>query len=127
MNVTKCCPNWTGSNCDQGKFNLHFVSLVIAFVFQPRHRMIHQVPMMMMNHFHLLLVYFGVYFIIEHLMVHHSNLLVHVIINSVEHNLGKLMFNQVVVRIGIHVRNNYRCYLEQSMLQHKEIMLLSMV
>jgi hypothetical protein len=69
----------------------------------------------MMNHYHLQHVYFGVYFIIEHLMVHNLNLLVHVIINLVVHNLGKLMFNQLVVQIGKNVQNNYQCYLDQLM------------
>lgn len=32
MTVTKCCPNWTGSNCDQGKFPL-FVFLKSNFDF----------------------------------------------------------------------------------------------
>ena len=32
MTVTKCCPNWTGSNCDQGKSPL-FVFLKSNFDF----------------------------------------------------------------------------------------------
>lgn len=32
MTVTKCCPNWTGSNCDQGKLEKSFSQLIILMI-----------------------------------------------------------------------------------------------
>ena len=120
MNVTKCCPNWTGSNCDQGKAFWEEIrsSSLSSFFFQlprPTTRWSRTTT----NRCHSPRAFFGVYFTIEPSTEHCSISPVLAITNSVERNRGKSTFSRFRVRVGKNVRNNCRCCSDRSTSRHK--------